>query len=76
MDRAFGPGGGHDKRMSSAVIDAAGLRELVSTLIGRGYRVIGPTLSDNAIVLAECPTGIDITEEMTTLARLAEADDG
>src|SRR5689334_2440715 len=39
--------------MSSAVIDAAGLRQLVATLIHRGFRVIGPTLSDNAIVLAE-----------------------
>jgi hypothetical protein len=39
--------------MSSAVIDTAGLQQLVSTLIDRGYRVIGPTLSDNAIVLGE-----------------------
>jgi ferredoxin len=47
-------------RMSSAVIDAAGLRELVSTLIDRGYRVIGPTLSDNAIVLAELTSADDL----------------
>src|ERR1700758_5147599 len=60
MDRAFGPGWGHDKRVSSAVIDAAGLRELVSTLIGRGYRVVGPTLSDNAIVLAELTSADDL----------------
>jgi len=39
--------------MSSSVIDAAGLQALVSTLIDRGYRVVGPKLSDNAIVLAE-----------------------
>ncbi|MCV7218732.1 4Fe-4S dicluster domain-containing protein [Mycobacterium crocinum] len=39
--------------MTNAVIDAAGLAELVSALIDRGYRVVGPTVSDNAIVLAE-----------------------
>jgi ferredoxin len=39
--------------MNSAVIDAAGLAQLVSVLIERGYRVVGPTVSDNAIVLAE-----------------------
>lgn len=39
--------------MSSAVIDTAGLHQLVATLIDRGYRVVGPTLSDNAIVLTE-----------------------
>lgn len=39
--------------MNSAVIDAAGLQQLVSTLIDRGYRVVGPTASDNAIVLSE-----------------------
>lgn len=39
--------------MTNAVIDAAGLGDLVSTLIARGYRVVGPTVSDNAIVLAE-----------------------
>src|SRR5689334_13325742 len=43
----------HDGAMGSAVIDAAGLQELVATLIDRGYRVVGPTLSDNAIVLTE-----------------------
>ena len=41
----------HASAMSSAVIDAAGLQELVSTLVNRGYRVVGPTLSDNAIEL-------------------------
>ena len=39
--------------MTSAVIDAGGLQHLVSLLIHRGYRVVGPTVSDNAIVLAE-----------------------
>lgn len=39
--------------MTNAVIDAVGLTELVSALIDRGYRVVGPTVSENAIVLAE-----------------------
>ncbi len=39
--------------MNSAVIDVTGLRQLVSTLIDRGYRVVGPTTSDDAIVLSE-----------------------
>jgi hypothetical protein len=46
--------------MSTAVIDAAGLGELVSTLIARGYRVVGPTVSDNAIVLAELHSADDL----------------
>jgi ferredoxin len=46
--------------MSSAVIDAAGLQHLVSTLIDRGYRVVGPTLADNAIVLAELNSADDL----------------
>lgn len=46
--------------MSSAVIDAAGLHRLVSTLQQRGYRVIGPTLSENAIVLAELSSADDL----------------
>ena len=46
--------------MSSTVIDTAGLQQLVSTLIDRGYRVVGPTLSDNAIVLAELQSADDL----------------
>lgn len=46
--------------MSSAVIDAAGLQQLVSTLKDRGYRVVGPTLSDNAIVLSELTSADDL----------------
>ena len=46
--------------MNSAVIDAAGLQHLVSMLIDRGYRVVGPTVSDNAIVLAELNTADDL----------------
>ncbi len=46
--------------MNGVVIDAAGLRHLVSTLIDRGYRVIGPTRSDNAIELAELTSADDL----------------
>lgn len=48
--------------MSSApgVIDGAGLHELVAELRRRGYRVVAPTLRDNAIVLAE----IDSADEL------------
>lgn len=46
--------------MSSALIDAAGLDELVTALITRGYRVIGPTVSDNAIVLGELKSADDL----------------
>src|SRR5262245_38907446 len=45
---------------TSAVIDAAELAQLVSTLIGRGYRVVGPTQSDDAIVLAELSSADDL----------------
>jgi len=37
----------------TAIIDSAGLSELVAELRGRGFTVVGPTLRDNAIVLAE-----------------------
>jgi hypothetical protein len=46
--------------MTSAVIDAAGLVQLVSTLIGRGYRVLGPTQSDDAIVPVELDSADDL----------------
>ncbi|MDD4866438.1 MAG: 4Fe-4S dicluster domain-containing protein [Mycobacterium sp.] len=39
--------------MSGYQFDTAALHRLVEVLIERGYRVIGPTLRDNAIVLAE-----------------------
>ena len=53
----------HDGRMSSrdpAVIDTAGLGLLVDELRGRGYRVVGPTLRDNAIVLDELDSAADL----------------
>ncbi|GHH22932.1 hypothetical protein Srubr_19260 [Streptomyces rubradiris] len=37
----------------TAVIDTAGMEALVSTLIRRGRVVVGPTVRDDAIVLAE-----------------------
>jgi len=39
--------------MAYGVIDGAGLHHLVGELRRRGYRVVGPTLRDNAIVLDE-----------------------
>jgi len=49
-------------QMTTAVIDATGLQQLVSALIARGYRVVGPTLSDNAIVLAELTSADDLPQ--------------
>jgi ferredoxin len=46
--------------MTSAVIDTAGLAQLVATLIDRRYRVVGPTVSENAIVLAELTSADDL----------------
>lgn len=42
------------------MIDAAGLQQLVAALIERSYRVVGPTVSDNAIVLAELTSADDL----------------
>lgn len=39
--------------MNAAVIDMSGLRRLVEVLRVRGYRVVGPTVRDEAIVLSE-----------------------
>jgi hypothetical protein len=62
--RTNGPGMGprkaHDYPMTSVVIDAAGLAQLVSTLISRGYRALGPTQWDDAIVLAELESADDL----------------
>ncbi|OBF93801.1 4Fe-4S ferredoxin [Mycobacterium sp. 852002-51163_SCH5372311] len=44
----------------TALLDAAGLDCLVDVLIERGYRVVGPTLRDNAIVLAELESARDL----------------
>ncbi|MDI3315209.1 MAG: 4Fe-4S dicluster domain-containing protein [Mycobacterium sp.] len=44
----------------AAILDAAGLGRLVGALIERGYRVVGPTVRDNAIVLAEIESAEDL----------------
>lgn len=46
--------------MSSAVIDSAGIHQLICALVDRGYRVVGPTRSDDAIVLAELSSADDL----------------
>ncbi|HTY32134.1 4Fe-4S dicluster domain-containing protein [Mycobacterium sp.] len=43
-----------------ALFDAAALHRLVEVLIERGYRVVGPTLRDDAIVLAELESADDL----------------
>jgi ferredoxin len=43
-----------------AVLSRAGLDELIIVLRGSGYRVIGPTVRDSAIVLAELESGAEL----------------
>ncbi|WAJ42900.1 4Fe-4S dicluster domain-containing protein [Mycobacterium sp. Aquia_216] len=50
----------HGKDSDLASFDAAALHCLVEVLIERGYRVVGPTLRDNAIVLAELESAADL----------------
>ncbi|BBX73052.1 4Fe-4S dicluster domain-containing protein [Mycobacterium shinjukuense] len=45
---------------ATALLDTAGLHRLVELLIEQGYRVIGPTLRDDAIVLAELESAHDL----------------
>ena len=45
---------------SAAVLTRSGLDELVDALRDDGYRVIGPTVRDDAIVLAELASGADL----------------
>ena len=42
------------------ILDTAGLGHLVDGLRRRGYRVVGPTVADNAIVLAEIDSAEDL----------------
>ncbi|WP_230987105.1 4Fe-4S dicluster domain-containing protein [Mycolicibacter heraklionensis] len=44
----------------AALFDTAALHRLVDVLIERGYRVVGPTLRDSAIVLAELDSADDL----------------
>lgn len=46
-----------DPDSAPALIDRSGLDRLVTALRARGYRVIGPTLDNNAIVLRELESG-------------------
>lgn len=43
-----------------ALLDATALHRLVEVLIERGYRVVGPTVRDNAIVLDELESADDL----------------
>src|SRR6201997_594531 len=51
---------GHGEDPNAALLDTAGLHRLVEVLIERGYRVVGPTLRDNAMVLAELESAEDL----------------
>jgi ferredoxin len=45
---------------TAVTLTRAGLDELIATLIADGYRVVGPTMRDDAIVLAELSSGADL----------------
>ncbi len=51
---------GFEENSGAGLLDLAGLHRLVDVLIEGGYRVVGPTLRDNAIVLAELEAGGDL----------------
>ena len=42
------------------MLETRGLQRLIEVLTERGYRVVGPTLRDNAIVLAELDSADDL----------------
>lgn len=46
----------------TAVIDRAGLDRLVQVLRARGYRVIGPRVRENAVVLDELTSGAELPD--------------
>jgi ferredoxin len=46
----------------TAVLERAGLDALIDALAARGYRVVGPTVRDDAIVLAELSSGADLPD--------------
>ena len=63
MARAPAPNLNDDGFMATSdpvVLDGAGLRGLVDELRARGYRVVGPTVGENAIVLAELDSADDL----------------
>jgi hypothetical protein len=45
---------------AAAALSRAGLDDLVAALISEGYSVIGPTMRDDAIVLAELSSGAQL----------------
>ncbi len=47
---------------TGAILDLEGLQALVDTLSGRGYRVMGPTLRDGALVMAEISSLDDLPQ--------------
>jgi len=49
-----------DRMTRAAVLTRPGLDDLVDALIGDGYRVVGPTVRDQAIVLAELTSGREL----------------
>ncbi len=51
---------GYGEDSGAGLLDAAALHRLVEVLIERGYRVVGPTLRDNAIVLDELESAADL----------------
>ncbi|QBJ94613.1 4Fe-4S ferredoxin [Rhodococcus sp. ABRD24] len=48
--------------MDTAVIDRSALDDLIAVLRDEGYRVIGPSVRDTAIVLAELETGAQLPD--------------
>jgi ferredoxin len=70
-----------DASGARAVLDLAGLRALVGALRGRGWRVVGPTLRDQAILFEEIESVDDLpagwTDEQDGGSyRLRHRDDG
>src|SRR5947209_4932648 len=66
-DRRHAVGARHDLKREAAmddshsvVLDRSGLAMLVAALTSEGYRVVGPTVRDGAIVLAELSTADDL----------------
>lgn len=63
------------------VLDRAGLDALIAALAARDYRVIGPTVRDDAIVLAELSSAADLPDGWgvdvgPSSYRLRRCDDG
>jgi len=51
---------GYGEESAVAALDVAALHRLVEVLIEQGYRVVGPTLRDNAIVLDELESAAEL----------------